>query len=408
MLLKYDENKRVYSLKSSYIEAIIGDEKQPDSFLPRLKLKVWDNECNISIGLPVDETQKEKISVIEDEKGLLTWKQGKREAHFYPIEPSEEHPEGGYEFEVILDEKPESNIIEFTLNDPKDLKFYYQPEISDEEAQPLADREGITLIEAKRKIRPDNVVGSYAVYHASKSNNKYKAGKAFHIYRPKIIDVNGDWVWGELNIDESAQILTVTIPQKWLDGDVYPVTVDPTFGYTSAGASWRGYLNGNSWGSRYSSSEDANATTITAKLKPHTSPTYNGNCSAALYEYVSGTPGKLNYTISHVDGSDGVMVDGDNWYDFTVNTAISAKEYVLLAWSNGFRMFAYDTGGSSNQGLQHPNSEMGTYGASPTVWQSSLDSVSTWTTDKYSIYVTYEESATSETYNETLSILLPV
>src|SRR3990167_10435198 len=66
---------------------------------------------------------------------------------------------------------------------------------------------------------------------------EYKTGKAFHIYRPKVIDANGVETWGDLNIDEQNGLLTVTIDQTWLETALYPVIVDPTFGYTSIGVS---------------------------------------------------------------------------------------------------------------------------------------------------------------------------
>ena len=81
------------------------------------------------------------------------------------------------------------------------------------------------------------------MYHKNKTGDytalggkNYKTGKAFHIYRPKITDKNGRWIWGELHIDEKKGELSVTVNQSFLDNAVYPVTVDPTFGDTSCGA----------------------------------------------------------------------------------------------------------------------------------------------------------------------------
>ena len=88
------------------------------------------------------------------------------------------------------------------------------------------------------------MAGSYAVYHQTQEGDytalggkNYKAGKAFHIYRPRIEDATGASCWGELNIDVKAGLLTVTIPQDWLDQAVYPVrhAAGLTFGYTSIG-----------------------------------------------------------------------------------------------------------------------------------------------------------------------------
>jgi len=215
----YDKQTKTYSLKIGRIEAVIGDEKVSDKILPRLKLKVWDNECNLSVGLVTDETEKDS-AVIEEKDDAISWRKGNTEAKFYPLDATEQYEEGGYEFEVVLHERPKSNIVEFTLTS-KGLQFYLVPELK---------REDI--------YQPENVIGSYIAYHYSQRSNiknnedgkKYGTGAAFQIYRPKIIDSNGDWVWGKLYINSESQILSIAIDKNWLDRAVYPVRVDPTFG----------------------------------------------------------------------------------------------------------------------------------------------------------------------------------
>lgn len=130
-----------------------------------------------------------------------------------------------FEFEVILKKKPATNIIQFNI-ETNNLKFYYQPELTQEEID-------------TGHFRPENVIGSYAVYHESKKDNEYKTGKAFHIFRPRIIDSIGNEVWGELNINTEEKTLTVTIPQEFLDTATYPVrhAAGLTFGYTGEGLS---------------------------------------------------------------------------------------------------------------------------------------------------------------------------
>jgi hypothetical protein len=130
-----------------------------------------------------------------------------------------------FEFEVILKKKPATNVIQFNI-ETNNLKFYYQPELTQEEID-------------TEHFRPENAIGSYAVYHESKKNNEYKTGKAFHIFRPRIIDSIGNEVWGELNISTEEKTLTVTIPQEFLDAAAYPVrhAAGLTFGYTGEGLS---------------------------------------------------------------------------------------------------------------------------------------------------------------------------
>lgn len=207
--------------KTSTLQGTIGDWKQPQGAHDAYEIDV-----------KVRHTDKIWKSLIADnvwEPGVYGWEEtdGQVDVECYCVEGlGEEENIEGFEFEVILKDKPQSNIVEFEL-EMEGLKAHYQPELTQEEKD-----EGVH--------RPENVIGSYAVYHATCGNmhkgqanaEKYRTGKAFHIYRPKVIDNSGDWVWAELNLGNG--ILTVTIPQEFLDTAVYPVRVDPTFGYVDA------------------------------------------------------------------------------------------------------------------------------------------------------------------------------
>jgi hypothetical protein len=201
----------------------VGDSKQPE-FHPQLKLMRWDNEVNFSVRLLHDEA----APATTQSEGRVCWRGRKMECHFYDSPASSE--EGGFEVDVRLLEKPATNVVRFSIR-TKGLDFFYQPPLTDED---IADG----------CVRPERAVGSYAVYHSARPMNlvggkSYKAGKAFHIYRPRIKDSAGLEVWGELQIDADAGILSVTIPQDFLDNAVYPVVqaAGLDFGYTSVGAS---------------------------------------------------------------------------------------------------------------------------------------------------------------------------
>lgn len=218
------------------LELEIGDAKQAE-FMPQAKIKRWDNETNFSI-----RRDNGARSFVERD-GKVIAEGTKENVVIYELEPDEQNEDGGLEIEIELPRQPRTNVFEFTLQ-TKGLNFYYQPEIADEEAEQsrIGKADKRSLEEIKRSMRPENVVGSYAVYHATKRDNRigekhYKTGKAFHIYRPKAIDADGNEVLCDLHIDEAAGILTVTVPEKWLFAANYPVRVDPTFGYTSVGGS---------------------------------------------------------------------------------------------------------------------------------------------------------------------------
>ena len=206
-------------------EIEIGDSKQPD-FKPQVKLMKWDNEVNFSVRAIDDEigdfTQikdKEKIKLVKNKREYYFYKDGKN-----------------FEFEVVLNKKPKTNKIEMSIK-TKGLNFYYQRELTQEE-------------KAAGDHQLENCTGSYAVYHSTKGithssqeeATKYKIGKAFHIFRPKIIDSVGAEVWGELNIDEKNGILSVIIPQEFLDNATYPIrhAAGLTFGNTSVPTANRG------------------------------------------------------------------------------------------------------------------------------------------------------------------------
>mgnify|MGYP001563391619 FL=1 len=183
---------------------------------PQVRFKKWNGEVNL--GLTYNDVKATGNRPLLSNK--MEFKDVKQEVAVYPLNAT------STEIEVILLEKPVSNIIKFTLDNYQNLDFFYQPALTQKEIDEGANR-------------PENVVGSYAVYAKEKANHivgqtNYGTGKVGHIYRPKIIDSAGTEVWGDLHIENG--ILSVTIPQDFLDKAVYPVRVDPTFGYTSIGA----------------------------------------------------------------------------------------------------------------------------------------------------------------------------
>lgn len=200
------------------INVEVGDSKTPSAFLPQVKLMRWSNETNFSLRLIDDESGTEKIDSLDDK---IVYEKGNKKVEFYEYL----NDEGGYKLVWYLKKKPKTNKVEFTIQS-KGLDFFYQPELTQEEIDEGA-------------IRPDNVIGSYAVYHSTKggmvdANGKdYKCGKAFHIYRPHIIDASGAETWGILHIENG--IYSVEIPQEFLDSAVYPIKSNDTFGYESIG-----------------------------------------------------------------------------------------------------------------------------------------------------------------------------
>jgi hypothetical protein len=338
-----------------------------DTFQPQFKIKRWGNECNFSVRLVDDMADAPKL---QTDKNKIKFVKKKTEAHFYDVPKMDETPEC-FEFEIILKEKPKTNKVQMSI-ETKGLAFYYQPKLTQEEIDEGA-------------FRPENVVGSYAVYHESKQGDyskmglkNYRAGKAFHIFRPKIIDNAGKEVWGKLNITDN--LLTVEIPQEFLDNAVYPIIVDPTFGYTTKG--------GSSWASsvcalsaKSSQSPDNSAGTVTelkiAALNESYAlkvGVYTDNSDAPL-NLISGSASTFTPSSPDVNGFYAAGISG---FDITANT----KYWLSSMVSNSNQQIYFDTFGAtiwSKYNCSQTYSE----------WMQSVFPSSSNSTYRYSIYCTY-------------------
>lgn len=135
--------------------------------------------------------------------------------------------EGSLKWEIIYDNAfalPADGIERFALEFTEGLTWHHQPELTAEEI-------------AEGCIRPDNVVNSYAAYLGQ--------DKFGHLYRAEMVDANGDRCWATQQIVDGE--IQVTLPAEWLATADYPVTLDPTFGFNSQGASsdpiYNGYIH---------------------------------------------------------------------------------------------------------------------------------------------------------------------
>jgi hypothetical protein len=150
------------------------------------------------------------------------------------LEPSQDGQ--GFNVDIKLAGKPASNVFIYQLSGWEDMDFLYQPPLWQEMGfkAPTLD---CTDTDCQGAHRPDNVVDSYAVYSKHKGHAKgqtnYQAGKLFHIYRPQATDAKGNTIWADLAYNNG--VLTVTVPQAFLDSAAYPLLIDPTFGNTVGG-----------------------------------------------------------------------------------------------------------------------------------------------------------------------------
>jgi hypothetical protein len=372
------------------VELEVGDSKDPSTFQPQLKLMRWDNEVNFSLRFLNNLTGTE--NVIQEGDRIIWEKRGFKAVFYDKPEASEE---GGYEFEIHIPRKPPVNTVTFSIQ-TKELDFFYQPEITDEEAQEISIQQGISLIEAKRQIRPENVVGSYAVYHKSKQGNytdgkEYKTGKAFHIYRPHVKDSQGNETWADLSINEQSGTLTITIDQAWLNKAVYPIIVDPTFGYTSAGASGDAELlnSGDCRVNRYTAPTGiGTASNITAYVRNKWGDSINIKGGIWLQS------NKALVTNAQGGASSSITGTSFSQWSSTFSTAPSltgGTDYYIGAVGNGGGgsiCIAYDSGWTTNYGGFSVNSYTTFTALDATYFAAD--------SNRYSIYATYTASATSK------------
>jgi len=236
---KIGEEKNVQGQDRDYRDDVIIGGDNPSVFEPKIKLTRWKwGRKPITLDIEFKPSDN-KVKTYKTDKEKVKWESADSSFDVYGKEPHINPNRmtgrrGELEIELILKKKPDSNIFEWIVNAPN-TEWTYQPELTQFEID-------------RGAIRKENVIGSYAVYHitdcdAHKDPNTTPdnvklfgmRSKAFHVFRPEAIDDNGVRVW--CNLDYDNEILSVTVPQDFLDNASYPVIIDPTFGYTTEGAS---------------------------------------------------------------------------------------------------------------------------------------------------------------------------
>jgi hypothetical protein len=271
---------------------------------------------------------------------------------------------GRLKWDIEFTEKPKSNKITWELKYSKGIEFYRQNALSEEEKKYGLERS-------------DDIVGSYAVYCNNKHNN-YKTGKLCHIYKPFCIDATGKEVYAELFIDNKN--LTITIPQDYLDTAVYPVILDPTFGYTSVGASGL-HADGYAFGCKFTGAAGT-ATSLSAYVTSATSK----NWKYALFSNNSNT---LTLVSGTTEGSG--IASGWSELALSSSSVISASSYALVLQGVDTTVyFYYDSGGDSGQ-----------QGYRDRTYSSAWATPETWAfpnSNRLSVYCTYSTGETGNNY----------
>lgn len=287
----------------------------------------------------------------------------------------------GVKVDLILNEKPKTNTFCYTVEGYENYDFFYQPPLTQQEIDMGA-------------VRPEEIVGSYAVYHKTKVNHReggvnYETGKVAHIPYPYIWEVGN-----ELNKIRAEDFtyangqLCVIVPQSFLDKAIYPVRIDPTFGYTGTGASTASIENTIIAG-RFSISENGTGDSVTFQS------TVTTETKATKCNVYQDEGGELDVDVAALTNGETeertVGTGALNAETFNFNSAptfVSGTFYRPACWSfngAGSHTIRYDlsiTDASGyNRGL--------TYGA----WPDPSGTLTRTDDARISIYVTYTATA---------------
>lgn len=331
-------------------KVVIGDELSTTKFKPQAKMVKWNGE--------------ESLTIRYDKVGFDSFTNvGGKIRSTFKDETVEFYQDGkDFKFIIYIAKKPLTNILNYKLTGWENFNFFYQPPLT----QNFKD-EG--------HFRPDDVVGSYAVYHKIKKNyvvgqTNYKTGKAFHIYRPKFIDADGKTVWADLNIDNENY--TITIPQNFLDTAKYPIKANDTFGYTSiGGTNDSGGGNGDIEAlGPYSPASNGDATSISIYFY---NDRYGTGCLGIYDDDGSGEPDNLlgdtsdfsinttGWVLESLDSSVAVTTGTDYWLAINssagayirYDTASDTRWQVSDVYVPGSLTDPYPGGGSSYSTIEY-------------------------------------------------------
>lgn len=318
------------------VQVEVGDPNDAAQVQPDIRIRRWDGEIASQIRLNYSVIPGNISYEIDGTNEIITWRKGQYTARFYHRSDIEE---GALEFELVIPRRPAWNCLEFIVSNSANLVWLYQAPYAN------VDPDGSTWQAAPSGAiyrRPAKVNGSYAVYHRSKGvlndadGPDYKAGKAFHVYRPHATDANGVETWGTLDFNEQTGILTMCLDATWLQNAEYPVTVDPTFGYTTIGGSDAYEVTNYTVGSRYQLTE--NASTIT-QVAARMWVAGSVGVKSGIYADSSNTP-----AARFAQQTTATTVGAEAWFTWSYATGAASAAYYWLVFNgaSGYQI-KYDT-----------------------------------------------------------------
>jgi len=310
-----DSSSGIYAFKNSLHDLeIVITPAEISNESPNLVISKWNNDAGFKIALPVSDSLIDITTAAGTSKLRLS---GNNSENLFYVKSAND-----FEWEIILNEKPASNVLTYSF-ESDNLRFFYQ------------DPDTFEVHKNDWEFGVD-IPGSYALYHSSGKHNQFKTGKAFHIYRPRVWNGNGDTVWCDLYIDTVSNALSISIPSSFLADSKYPIVVDPTFGCTTKGAvglsigthNFRHLVNYND----YSEADGDMQTAYICGYKNTSSAACT--TTAAVYSYSStlGNCQKISTSNKIEITKFAVSPDSAAWFSTPISGTLEDNEDYMVSW----------------------------------------------------------------------------
>ena len=354
-----DEQIDPYTDKQTHYELPIvsdipqGERVEIHKDKAQMDLIGWNDEYKISIIPQIPTAQlgaTDKPFTVPADRPLLSKRMEYKSGNVTAFIEPKEGTENEFDIDFTLDAKPDTNVFEYKIDGAEEFAFQL---------------ENTGLIQVFHKNKRNHRIGS----------TNYRAGKVFDIFPPIITDATGSSTSGQFAFVDN--MLSITVPNSFLINATYPVTIDPTFGYTDTCSVSAGSIENIVEGALQTLTEDADVSMITALLTISTS---NKNAKTAIYESDGTLVAQSNEVL--------VTNTASTYTDFTISTSISAGDYYLAAWMAAGTGFGIANGCTvCTTGNNFADSE--TYGAT----FPDPATLGTPTDDEMCIYATYTADA---------------
>ncbi len=245
----------------------------------------------------------------------------------------------GQELRMYLEKPTGQDYVIFPLN-YEGVKLYKQLPLDKElDLKQYSFVNSTHAVNEKGEIvvyRPENIVNSYAVY------SEKTGQKVAHIYRSAVFDAKGQRQYVDMEISKAG--IKVYLPTEWVnDINRYPLTVDPTFGYTTIGSSsTSGNMNRCQF-VPFTLTEAGNVTSINVYLSYET--TWITKVKTAIYNQSTNYPDSL-LAYSEEKTVSSSINSGPDWLQLSISGGINldAGTYYLTLWQEGLVNYYFDSG----------------------------------------------------------------